>query len=346
MRILKKIISCMVIAGLMVDVNSSCIIVNAANHMSKGIRSGETNAANLRQYENEESALVKKLEYDRGVHNTKLSNQLEKKLNEVGLFDNEINMLDEDIVNRIEDSEYTEVSVIYYKEGVSGDKIEMTQEEIDELIVEEIEKGDIEYDERDENIIEKILQSIGIIPIEVKAAKSSHDTKKSPSGALKTYIIASQSKKGEKIYVTYTATWLKEAWYREKDVLGVNTENVVFHKSSIKCDHWATLKTYNGNGTNQKTISKHTQPTNKQVNAKSIAYTVNLFGNRSDMCAWTANDYYQEYVNEFITIQFTCEPNNTTSEDCITIASQYFHWEDNASVTPSISFNAKDLVWE
>ena len=72
------------------------------------------------------------------------------------------------------------------------------------------------YEEQNESNIDKILRKIGILPYNVNAAVCGTDTDISSSGALKSYLVVSQSAKNQKVYVTYTATWLKEAKHRKK----------------------------------------------------------------------------------------------------------------------------------
>lgn len=340
MRLVKKLISCILITGLVVNMQGVYVYINAGEiGYSRGIHTGNTNASNLRDNSDKDSILVKKLQYDKEKHSTKFSKKVEEKLNEVGLFDSEIEQFDKETIDIIQNSSYTQVSVVYYKEdNNTGEKIQMSQEEIDLLINEKIQDGEMEYKKKGGGIIEKMLKGIGIIPVDVKAASES-DTDQSPSGALKSYLIVSQSKKGQKIYVTYTSTWLKEAYYREKDVMGLEFVNVASDKSSFKCDHWATYtcKSMDGNGKySYREETKHTKPTAKKVKGAGFTYTVNLFGDRASMNANKGAGVIENYKNEFITIQFTCDPVDTNSKYTI-FSSVYNHWESDISVNPSIS---------
>ena len=144
--------------------------------------------------------------------------------------------------------------------------------------------------------------------------------------------------------MTYTATWLKEAYNRGKDVVGVSMTNAAYDKESMKCDHWATYEYTDTNGWySHHTETKHTQPTAKKTKDSGFAYTVNLFGNRSSMNACLNAGVIEHYNNEFISIRFTCDPLNKNAKYTI-FASSYNHWESNVSVTPSISISSSGSI--
>ena len=162
-----------------------------------------------------------------------------------------------------------------------------------------------------------MLEKMGVLPIEVKAAtKTRSTTSISTSGAMKQYIICSQTSKRGKIFVTYTATWLDEAHYRNKDVCGVSIRNGKLVEDSWVCNHHATYRYTNmKTGKVVTTKQKSTTPKSYYVQATGgVFYSVNLFGNRGDM---NISEYYggkEEYINEFITIRFECRVANRNDD--------------------------------
>lgn len=249
---------------------------------------------------------------------------------------------------KLEDAVSTEISVMYYSvDDKTGEKVEMSAEEIDETIAKNIEEGDIEYeDENNQNLITEFLTGIGIFSTEVKAAsKTDSDTKISTSGALKQYLICSQTKKGGTIFVTYTATWLDEAYYRNKDVCGVTVSNAVINRNSWSCDHWATYSFTNYKTGKTSTQSLHSKPNAYTISdsGSGVCYTVNLWGDRTSMNAVVASGAgVEHYKNEFITIKFNCEIASKKTK-YVTFTSRYAHSETNKSISPSISLSSGGL---
>lgn len=78
------------------------------------IECANTNVLNLVNNNGEESILLEKLEYDADNNVTQLPEDIEEGLNEVGVFDSEIEQLDNYTIEKLEDSINTQVSVIYY----------------------------------------------------------------------------------------------------------------------------------------------------------------------------------------------------------------------------------------
>ena len=216
----------------------------------------------------------------------------------------------------------------------------MKQEEVDDIIEENIEKGIYEYQEK-ENIVSKIFTKMGIKSVEVKGAtKSASDTDYSPSKAVKSVLICTQEKKGGKISVSYTASWLKEAYYRGKDVLGVTMKRAYYDKSSLKCYHSAkhywTQTVYLDKHAFRRNYSEtlNTKPTAKNTGVSGFTFTVNLFGERNKMNGLGISN--EKYTNEYINIRFTCK---ASSKKNVIMATDYNHWKSNKSVSPSISIS-------
>lgn len=196
MKKINKLTNIVLILSLVLTVLGRNFEVNAEDN--NGIECTNTNVLNLVNNNGEESTLLEKLEYDAENNITQLPEDIEEELNEVGVFDSEIEQLDEYTIDKLEDSINTQVSVIYYKTNEkTGKQEEMEQEEVDNIIEENIQEGVYEYQE-EENLVSKIFTKIGLKPIEVKAAKAS-DTDYSPSKAVKSVLICTQEKKEEKL---------------------------------------------------------------------------------------------------------------------------------------------------
>lgn len=303
----------------------------------------QTNAPNLRKDESEEkdNVLLEKLQCDKENNVTELPEEIEEELNEVGLFDEEIGKLDKDTKENLQEATSISVSINYYSvNDKTGIKKEMSEKEIEETIEKKVEEGDIVIENNNENILDTILTKIGIKPIEVKgASKSAEDTGVSPSKALKQYMICSQTSKKGKIFVTYTATWLDEAYYRNKDVLGVNLTNAAINKSSVKCDHWVDYERYTLTSKTKKKM--HTKPTTKiwGDGGNGVAFIVNLFGDRADIKLGNMVHERQYYKNEYITIRFSCNVENRNNK-YVKLTSKYSHLETSKSLSPSVSFSS------
>ena len=137
----KKIVSFMIIMGLVINMHGISVYVKANEiGLDSRIILVNTNAPNLRYNDETESKLLDKLQYDKDRHTTDMPKAIEKELNEVGLFDNEIEMLDEKTKEKIINSKYSQIAVVYHKENeVTGEKVNMNADEINALIKEKIE---------------------------------------------------------------------------------------------------------------------------------------------------------------------------------------------------------------
>lgn len=342
-KVLKIVTNSILVMSLIV--NNYGMIFNVNAKENNVIECTNTNVLNLSNNTGEKSMLLDKLEYDVDNNVTELPNKIEERLNEVGVFDSEIEQLDNYTINKLKKSINTQVSVIYYKSNEkTGKQEEMRQEEVDSIIEENIQEGVCEYEETD-NLLSKILTKIGLNSVEVKAASASaSDTDYSPSKAVKSVLICTQEKKGGKISVSYTATWLKEAYYRGKDVLGVTMKRANYNKNSLKCYH-----TVNHSWTQTVYLDKHafrtnhserlsTNPTAKHTGVSGFTFTVNLFGERNKMNGLGISN--EKYTNECINITFTCK---ASSKKSVVLATDYNHWKSNISVSPSISVSEEGI---
>ena len=88
--------------------------------------STDSNVPDLRDNYDEESPLCKKLEYDKENNVTELSEEVEKELNEVGIWDSEIEQFDDGTIEKLENAINTEVYIDYCSvDNKTGEEIEM-----------------------------------------------------------------------------------------------------------------------------------------------------------------------------------------------------------------------------
>lgn len=91
-----------------------------------------------------DSALCQKLAQEYAEHRTSLSEETEKKLNEMGVFDDEINDLSQEQLKSIDGAYNCSVKINYYEEDAKGKYKKMNLTEIDKAVEEkygeEIEK--------------------------------------------------------------------------------------------------------------------------------------------------------------------------------------------------------------
>ena len=80
------------------------------------------------------------LKSEASVRRTKISEKIEKKLNEQGIFDDEINMLDKQTIKNVEEGNQYSVYIDYFEENTEDGDIsdkEMSATEVDNLISEQ-----------------------------------------------------------------------------------------------------------------------------------------------------------------------------------------------------------------
>ena len=99
------------------------------------MQSFETNAPNLVDGCDENSVIERKLEYDAENNATKLDDDIEVELNQIGIFDEEINDLDDETIDALNRSINTQISISYIEiDEVTGETKELEAKEIDEAI--------------------------------------------------------------------------------------------------------------------------------------------------------------------------------------------------------------------
>lgn len=344
----KRLICTIIICSMLLSISfGKTKDIKAEEGNITSVENFTTDAPNLIDNYDEDSALCKKLEYDAEKHTTKLKSDVEEDLNKIGVFDEEIDELDNDTINTLNKSINTHVYVSYdIVNNVTGQYEHMKDDEIDNMVEEEISKDNLDYEEEGDSILDKVGTILGLKATKVNAAEPKYEAWNHPTGynALKQTVYACQFKKGGIIYVTAKATWVKEAHYRNKDVFGVRVSRADIITNSWKCEHTATHRTesFVGQGIFGKWVkakdNKKTNPTAWKMvgNGDGITYTVNLFGDRTDM-NWNLRQGVNEYYdNEKIQIKFQCKP---TSKKATKLTTHYWHSKTNKSISPSIGFS-------
>lgn len=187
----------------------------------------ETNANNLVDDYDEDSELCQKLELDYENSITDLSEEREKELNEIGVFDSDIEAWDDDMIEKINNAYAYSMSVMYYGENhEDGTLEELTAEETDEVIEDVYGEELEETKEEKENILEQALENTVFGAVKAKA-KSYSDTKiqSVDSGKIKQILACIQKTKGGDINVIYSNLWLVRPFHVKTDVAGVSLKN-------------------------------------------------------------------------------------------------------------------------
>ena len=328
------------------DYGKTCIS-RALDQSEVEVTCEDSTVPNLMQDYDKDSVVCGKLKYDKEKHESKLSKGVEEKLNEAGVFDSEIAGLEAKEIKKINAAETISVQVGYYSvDNETGERDEMSQEDVEELIEEKIDAGEMDYDEPNDSIVSSCAFAIGLGSIKAKAAKTKRKTEYSSSGALKQVLICSQSCEGGSISVTFQATWLEEAYYRGKDVVGVSLDNMRIIDNSWSCKHTAKVVEMDGWGRQYKsTKTTHPKSFHKGASSSGIAVEVNLFGNRDTINYQEAyGNWWTWYNDETIKISFDCKRKSSKDDKVCSLSSDYYHWKSSLSVDPSISFDTGGIT--
>lgn len=300
----------------------------------------QTDAPNLIDNYNEDSVLCDKLEYDVENNTTDLKNDVEEELNKAGVFDEEINDLDNETINELNESINTKVYINYVSvdETDNGTVKELNDSDIDDIIEERIEEDKLSYEE-DKSPLEEIEN---LWTVHAEAAKPLHEDESHPKtkNKVKQTIYACQFEKKGKIYVTAKAYWLEEAYYKNIDVFGVAIKNANIIRNTAKCTHKANYISYSSyykNGEYKEKLLTH--PDSFENNINGITCKVNLFGNRTKIDAAKLANVYDYYKDECIELKFQCR----YESKYVVFATSYNHAKTSKGISPSISFSSSGI---
>lgn len=319
-KLLVKKMTTMVLVCAVATTSSSEVWGMETETVQEPVVSSEDNYPNLQDNYQEGSPLCEKLQDDYNNDTTQLSPQVERELNEAGVFDSAIEELDDETIETLENSINTAVTNSYVSvDEKTGEMKEMSNDEVDKFIETQTETGDYRDDPQ----------------VSAAAYNEGTASEMDSTRVMKQTIYACQNSKGAAVQVTATASWLTEAYYKGIDVFGVSIKYGDINTSTYSCTHKANFVHMNYTTLKLETTKKQTAPTSYYNTNNGVAYRVNLFGDRPSM------DKYDQYCQETIIVKFTCNPHG--NEKTIEFISHYFHAESNTVYTPNISIGADGI---
>lgn len=305
-----------------------------------------------------------------------LDKKVEKKLNDGGMFDHEIEMMNENEIKAVENAELISIVTKFYGIDEEGNAYEMSEEEIDTVIEQEFADEISEY--ADESIIESTLQSLGFIPQTVYASNSLSDYEVSPSGCLKKTLIITQNKPTSDAHVIAYFSWVTNPGYRLTDAAYVLIEGAnirdnsnanaryVYNRRVIEDTTYYTGRTTHSDKTERHEVS-YTNEMKKtwKKNLGTVAgagVSVNLKDNTSeyttyssnqctDWCSYSLCTHKREvnkrkiFTNHLIVIELDLyKDSNNPDYKYFSVDSQYNHQKFAFNLEPSVSFNSDKTV--
>ena len=289
-----------------------------------------TNGYNLANHEKKDSALCEILNEEKKNSTGKLKYEVEEKLNEIGIFDEEIQNFDEEMVELLNENGFLNVQIVYSGEDENGTMRVLEPEEVDELIEQKYDNVDSEN--------ESVSAAISTY------ASSNSDFVTSPSGMLKQYIILAQSSSSNLIYVQYCATWVTEPYYRNTDACAVSFENASYQPDTFKgtyyCNYVENNLSYNKKTTYAvtKDLTSYGELT-KKTNA--IVSEFDLYLSRSGITTASICSNIETAVSiDRINMNFYIRIQNRNI-DHVVVVGDYWHEESSVSINPSFSFDGE-----
>lgn len=286
---------------------------------------------------NDDSTYNKMMEQEVENDTTKFNSSFEKKLNEAGFMDYEIDDFDKQYAEILKTAVNTEVYVNYIEvEKDDINKVKTTDdinyygkvlndEEVDELI------SDTYNFKEDESLGSKVMSLIGLKPMEVYASSLEVES----TSYLRQSIGVTEFKNSGKTYVVvnYTATWLKNPSNTYNDIAAITwSGGARFTKDfAYKAEYRADLYKYSW------TFLSGEETTNtsvyKNITANMEGY---LASNTAGVNYELGDNYYlntgdlvmeQEYTNQRILMRFYLKKGSDGSDeaDYFDIYSKYFH---------------------
>lgn len=339
----KKITSIMSIMVIMVA--SVYMSTNTAYASNNGRKKDEpryeqverysSNASNLIEnsdrYNAMNAILIENKKHETGI----LDSEIEQTLNEIGVFDDEIQNFPKELIDLMEGGNKFCVYINYAEVGDDGTLKNLSEDEINEYYEEKVAKKSVES-------LGKIL---GIESVDV-SAKSESDTELSESKMLKQTLTLSQSKKGGKVFVSYSATWLDEPWYREVDACAVALKNASIEKDTLNCYYYYKFKESYTVGYERRTdyISNYLQLKDYgtiQCLASGVVVTFDLHNSRAGILALGYGGTSREYLCDRVNINFYATVDNKKDWRYVVATGDYWHKEKTTNVDVSFSFSSE-----
>lgn len=190
------------------------------------VSSSYVNAINAYAFDNkeEDSYLDVYLEMQADEDGTELPDDVEKELNESGLFDDEIESLPENVKRDLENGAEYEVQIFYTNviENVDGScKAEaLTDDEISDYIYEEYGDEIQVYEEENESMVSKLFEKE-----KVRANTVCKQDSQTVSNKFKHSLMIEKNSNKSYYTVTYIANWTSAPYYKFNDLMGFTVQN-------------------------------------------------------------------------------------------------------------------------
>lgn len=344
-RMIKKVI-CVVSAIGIITMNiiappenvyaDNLLEVNEPEDRHEQVIDYTNNASNLIDNADEDNAMTMILKDNKDNNSGRLSEDVEVTLNEIGVFDDEIQDFPDELVNLMEDGCQYSVYINYSEVSSDGATKSLSEDEVNDYFEEKLK----------EEKKDKLESFLGIENVNV-AAYSKNDEGKglSDSGILKQVLILSQTGAGGKIYVNYYANWLGEPLYRNTDAFAVTLKNASIDKASFSCTYIYEYKdSFFVNyvpTTNFVRGSVDIKKNGKVVYSMfGVAVSFDLYGSLSEKRVLELGGTTRKYVTDKVYMGFTATVDNKKDMNYIIACGDYWHQKTSASI--NVAFSLKD----
>ncbi len=303
----------------------------------------------------EQGKILKKyLEIQKEKHVSGLKKNIEKKFNEQGVLDTEIENFEKDDINRINQSDeiyiYTEYVAVDEKENTSHI---MNQKEIDQLIEEKYE-DDIKQYTSENGFLYHIGTFTGVVPENVSAATR---TNYSDSGCFKKTIIITQARKGNyRAHVSAYFTWITEPAIRAADCMSIFFSGAeIVDNTNATCKYYYTWtdmeKEYTGNWKylikDKKMCDDYTKDMKARwnIDAGLTSYAIACVDLKDDY-SFTTIDYKRKFVvtNHYIVMQMDVVKDGNDRSRYFTSQTKYYHQQFLVTLDPKVSIDTSGKV--
>ena len=290
------------------------------------------------------------MKYEFQNNTTNLEKGLEERLNRSGLTDKDIESLDDTALELLKNgkefsstSEYyeivEEVDTIKSQESKTIDKNQfqetehpktvskLNKNEVDDLI-KELYNTDDKSDESND-----LLSKIGLTTQKVYAASVS-SSKVSNSGYLKqtvTLINAKSNGTTKRVYVSYTATWLKAPYWHQIDAFAVTLKNAT-PEGAIKNNYTSTTSL------SYPKANEMSWAGIPVLNTDGVAVSLEMCGRSLGKCSY----YNHSHYNHVMTLGFYAKVDDN-SKKRVTAVGHYYHQESYVKLSFGIGISSSGI---
>lgn len=345
-RMIKKVISVVSAIGI-ITMNiiappenvyaDNLLEVNEPEDRHEQVIDYTNNASNLIDNADEDNAMTMILKDNKDNNSGRLSEDVEVTLNEIGVFDDEIQDFPDELVNLMEDGCQYSVYINYSEVSSDGTTKSLSEDEVNDYFEEKLK----------EEKKEKLKSFLGIENVNV-SAKSATDVATSKSGMLKQLLTLSQTTAGGKIYVFYSAIWVETPYYRNTDACAITFKNATIDKSTLGCSYGCvyTDSFIVGNKYNSYNYS-YSEDVKKtgtlRCDLSGAVATFDLHGSRSQIIALAGGGTTRKYTTDRINMYCYVTIDNKKDWTYVIAKGDYWHEKSSVSLNPSFSFSASDI---